>query len=48
VARRGLIVHFEARGYMDLETRRPVSKDTLFRLYSNSKPIAGLAAMLLY
>jgi CubicO group peptidase (beta-lactamase class C family) len=48
VARRGRIVHLEARGYMDLETRRPVGMDALFRLYSNSKPIAGLAAMLLY
>jgi len=48
VARHGRVVHFEARGYMDLESRRPVQKDTLFRLYSNSKPIAGLAAMILF
>jgi CubicO group peptidase (beta-lactamase class C family) len=48
VARHGRVVHFEARGYMDLESRRPVDTSTIFRLYSNSKPIAGLAVMMLY
>ena len=47
VAREGKIVHFEAQGYADCETRRPVTKDTIFRLYSNTKPITGVAAMIL-
>jgi len=48
VARHGRVVHYEARGVMDLETRRPAEKDTIFRLYSNSKPITGLATMILF
>ena len=48
VARHGRIVHFEARGYMDLESRRPVDPETIYRLYSNSKPIAGVATMILF
>jgi len=48
VARHGKIVHFEAQGYMDIESKRPVPKDAVFRLWSNSKPIAGVATMILY
>lgn len=48
VARHGKIVHFEAQGYMDIQSKRPVRKDAFFRLWSNSKPIAGVATMLLY
>ena len=47
VAREGKIVHFEAQGYSDYETQKPVTKDTIFRLYSNTKPITGVAAMIL-
>ena len=48
VARHGKVVHYEAQGYMDMEARRPVGKDTIFRLYSNTKPITGVAIMMLY
>ncbi len=48
VARHGKIVHFEAQGYLDIESQRPVPKDAFFRLFSNSKPITGVATMLLY
>ena len=47
IAREGKIVHFEALGYLDVENKIPVTKDAIFRLYSNSKPIAGLAVMIL-
>ena len=47
VARRGRIVHFEAQGFTDLESKHPVGTDTIFRLYSNTKPITGVAAMIL-
>jgi CubicO group peptidase (beta-lactamase class C family) len=46
IARHGKIVHFDALGYMDLESHKPVQKDTIFRLWSNSKPIAGVATMI--
>jgi CubicO group peptidase (beta-lactamase class C family) len=48
VARKGQIVHLDARGVMDLDTRKPVDTSTLFRLYSNTKPIAGVATMILF
>jgi CubicO group peptidase (beta-lactamase class C family) len=48
VARHGKIVHFEAQGYMDIESKRPVRKDAFFRMWSNSKPITGVATMMLY
>jgi len=46
VARHGKIVYYDALGYMDLESRKPVQTDTIFRMWSNSKPIAGVAVML--
>ena len=48
IAREGKIVHFEAQGYLDFDSRKPVPKDAIFRLYSNSKPIAGVGIMILY
>jgi CubicO group peptidase (beta-lactamase class C family) len=48
VARHGQVVHFEATGVRDLETGAPMEHDTLFRIYSMSKPITAVAAMMLY
>jgi CubicO group peptidase (beta-lactamase class C family) len=47
VARRGRIAHFEAHGLLDLESKKPVMKDAIFRLASTSKPITGVAVMML-
>ena len=47
VARRGRIVHFEAHGLMDLESKKPMAKDAIFRLASMSKPITSVAVMML-
>ncbi|WP_099468442.1 serine hydrolase domain-containing protein [Konateibacter massiliensis] len=33
-------------GYADIENEKPVSEDTIFRIYSMSKPIAAVAAMI--
>ena len=46
VARHGKIVHYEAQGYMDFQTRKPAKTDTIYRLWSNSKPITGTATMI--
>ncbi|MFC1901281.1 serine hydrolase domain-containing protein [Chloroflexota bacterium] len=46
VARHGKIVHFEVQGYMDMETKKPVQKDTIYRWWSNTKPITGVATMI--
>lgn len=47
VARRGKVVHHEAHGVMDLESKRPMAKDTLFRLASSSKPVTAVAILIL-
>ena len=47
VARRGRIAHFEAQGFMDVETKKAMPKDGIFRLASTSKPITAVAVMML-
>jgi CubicO group peptidase (beta-lactamase class C family) len=48
IARHGKIVHFDAYGVQDLETKQPVTKDTIFRIASMTKPIVGVAMMMLW
>src|SRR5918998_1510470 len=48
VARHGRVVHLATGGSADVEAGRPVEVDTLFRIYSMTKPITSVAAMLLY
>lgn len=47
VARKGKIAHFEAVGVRDLDTRQPMTKDTIFRIASMTKPITGVAVMMM-
>jgi CubicO group peptidase (beta-lactamase class C family) len=47
VARHGKIVHFQAHGLMDLETGRSMLPDAIFRIASMTKPITGVAVMLM-
>ena len=48
VSRAGRIVHLTACGSRDKEAGLPVEIDTLFRIYSMTKPITSVAAMMLY
>jgi CubicO group peptidase (beta-lactamase class C family) len=48
VARHGRVVHLATGGHADVEAGRPVEVDTLFRIYSMTKPVTSVAAMLLY
>lgn len=48
VARRGEVVHFQAHGTRDRERALPMMRDTLFRIYSMTKPITTVAALMLY
>jgi CubicO group peptidase (beta-lactamase class C family) len=48
VARRGEIVHVAQAGVRDLESGAPVEHDTVWRIYSMTKPITSVAAMMLY
>jgi CubicO group peptidase (beta-lactamase class C family) len=47
VARDGEIAHRSALGLMDAERGRPMRPDTLFRIYSMTKPLTSLAFMML-
>ena len=47
IARKGKVVHYETIGFSDLETQEPLKRDSLFRIYSMSKPITGVALMIL-
>lgn len=47
VARDGRIVHLEARGLMDQASNTPMRRDTIFRIASMSKPVAGVAILML-
>ena len=47
VARKGKVVHYETIGFADVETGENLKKDSLFRIYSMSKPITGVALMIL-
>ena len=48
VARRGKIVHLSCQGKMDIEADKSMEDDTLFRIYSMSKPVTTTALMMLY
>ncbi len=48
VTRRGQVVHASTHGSRDLEAGLPVEPDTLWRIYSMTKPITAVTAMSLY
>jgi CubicO group peptidase (beta-lactamase class C family) len=47
VARRGKVAHFEAVGLRDIAAKRAMEKDTVFRIYSMTKPVTAVAALIL-
>ncbi len=48
VARHGELAYFRSFGLMDSERAKPVADDTIFRIYSMTKPITSIALMQLY
>ncbi|MBK1885114.1 serine hydrolase domain-containing protein [Marinobacter sp. DY40_1A1] len=48
VARRGEVAYVKPQGLMDVERNKPVCRDTIFRIYSMTKPITSIAMMQLY
>ena len=48
VARHGKVVYRDAYGVQNLTTRTPVASDTIFRIASMTKPIVGVAMMMLW
>jgi CubicO group peptidase (beta-lactamase class C family) len=47
VARHGRIAHFEATGVTDIESKKAMTKDAVFRIASMTKPVTGVAIMMM-
>jgi len=47
VARNGRIAHYEAHGVMDRESNKPMVKDGIFRIMSMTKPVIGVAVLMM-
>jgi CubicO group peptidase (beta-lactamase class C family) len=47
VSRKGRVAHFEAQGLMDIESKTAMKKDAIFRMASMSKPVTGVAILML-
>ena len=47
VERNGEVAHLSALGHMDVERNRPLQEDTIFRIYSMTKPLTSVALMML-
>jgi CubicO group peptidase (beta-lactamase class C family) len=47
IARNGKIAFYESFGWLDAATKTPMPKNAIFRIYSMSKPITSVAAMIL-
>jgi CubicO group peptidase (beta-lactamase class C family) len=48
IARHGKVAYFESMGALDPQGKAPMGKDAIFRIYSMSKPITTVAAMMLF
>jgi len=48
MARKGKVVHFAAHGKKDLRQPDPIAKDSIFRIYSMTKPVTGVAMLMLF
>lgn len=48
ISRNGKVGYFESRGMADMEKKTPMGPDTIFRIYSMSKPITSVALMTLF
>ena len=47
VTRRGHLAHLEAHGLMDLESRAAMTEDAIFKIMSMTKPVVGVAVLML-
>ena len=47
ICRRGEVVHLTVQGMADIERKKPLKEETIFRIYSMTKPITSLALMML-
>ena len=48
LARHGKVAFVDVAGVQDIESNRPMTRDSIFRIFSMTKPITGVAMMMLY
>ena len=48
IGRRGRVAHFKTLGYMDVEARRPMARDAIFRIASMTKAVTAVAVLQLF
>lgn len=48
ITRHGKLVYSDVHGVQDVASKKPMTPDTIFRIYSMTKPITGVAMMMLY
>ena len=48
VARKGKVAQYQAYGFQDLDKQTPMKTDTIAKIYSMTKPVTGVALMMLY
>ena len=47
IGRRGKVAYYQAHGFSDQDTRAPMQRDAMFQMASSTKPILGVAAMMI-
>ncbi|MEC8379078.1 MAG: serine hydrolase domain-containing protein [Myxococcota bacterium] len=47
ISHKGQIIHYDAQGFRDIAEQAPLKKDDIFRIYSMTKPITSVAALML-
>ena len=47
VARKGKVAYLDAQGVMDLESKQPMASSSMFRIASMTKPVVGVAIMMM-
>ena len=47
ISRNGRIAYFEAQGLMDIDSKKPMQKDAIFRIMSMTKPIVGVSILMM-
>lgn len=48
VTRHGQLVYADAYGVQDMASKKPMTQDTIFRIYSMTKPVTGVSMMILF
>ena len=46
-AHKGTVIHFTAHGFRDVESKSPMERDTIVRIYSMTKPVTSVAVLML-